>query len=144
MALVSVCKRLSWSTENMYKVMYLESREREREPRGIAAYLCVCNCACVHACVWRPEDNLSCCSSGTLVFLLFGTASLNGLVPPIKLGWLASEPQGSTCLYIPGAEPSSCEIWGSNLSPSQSTTDGFLSLKTQEDPTRSFQTSFCP
>lgn len=39
-----------------------------------------------------------------LSLLLFETESLTGLGPPIRLERLASEPQRSTCLPLPGAD----------------------------------------
>ena len=42
---------------------------------------------CVHACVWRSEDNLGCC---TLAWNL-----------PVKQGWLPSKCQGCVRFYLP-------------------------------------------
>lgn len=51
--------------------------------------LSVCTHTHVHACIWRPEDNLKCHSSGNVHL----SKSL-----PNRLGQLVNELQGSTCL----------------------------------------------
>lgn len=74
----------------------------------ISLYLCtsvfmfICVYGCGHMCmdVGRPEDNLRCVSLVLSTRLYEGEFFLISLEFFNPGGWLASEPQGSFCLYI--------------------------------------------
>lgn len=74
---------------------------------GVLVHVCVGACTCVHiyvsmhecVCMWRPEINIRCLRCCICCFL---TQSLTGIWSSmIKLGWVASECHGSSCLCLP-------------------------------------------
>lgn len=95
--------------------------------RAGSSYVCRCMYTCVHvhpcACGGQRTSQLP--FLRYLCLLLFEPESLTGLGPPVRLEWLASEPQRSTCLPLPGADIVnvhhhaqllSCEFWGQTWS----------------------------
>lgn len=63
------------------------------------ACACVCVNAHVSACGWRPGDNHR-CSSGSAQSCCLSRGLPLFWNSPSKLGWLASQPQESTCLCL--------------------------------------------
>ena len=66
-------------------------------------------CVCTHMCRYRYTCVPMCvevmCHPSDVIYLYFlETISLHWPVPPIRLGWPASEPQGSSCLCLPSVE----------------------------------------
>lgn len=68
-------------------------------------FVCIClygTCACVCMCMWqctcmcRPEDNLRFLSSGAIYLVLQRQGLSFNLEGKIRVGWLASEQQGSS------------------------------------------------
>lgn len=91
---------------------------------GIDVYVCidVCVCRCVDACVYicaypsvEFRDQPQVCSSSAVPHVLKQTLSL-AWSSPRRLGWPASELQGSACLCLPGAGITSCTTTVSSFS----------------------------
>lgn len=91
---------------------------------GIDVYVCidVCVCRCVDACVYicaypsvEFRDQPQVCSSSAVPHFLKQTLSL-AWSSPRRLGWPASELQGSACRCLPGAGITSCTTTVSSFS----------------------------
>lgn len=91
-------------------------------------FVCVPTCVqCTHTralCMWRPGDNIRCCSSA---YGFVESRSFTDLKVTSRLGRVASEPQGSACLCLfslLGLQENStipnplCRFWGLWLSSS--------------------------
>lgn len=70
-------------------------------------YACVhvCVCACVRVCPWKPKYNLGCYSPCTIHII---SCCLRQRLPvawnlSCRLGWMVSQPQRSSLLYLPSA-----------------------------------------
>lgn len=86
-----------------------------------------CVCADVHphmcSCMWRPDVNPQCHSSGTIYLVFLKQCPSLVLGAQHMLAWLACKSQGSSCPYPPrtGLQVHTttlsflCECWGWNL-----------------------------